>query len=487
MNITDTDLAVRPATELTAALQRRQISCRELLTHYLQRVERLNPAINAVVTLDASAIDRAVAADAALARGESWGPLHGLPITIKDSLETAALRTTAGAPEYATHVPTHDADAVARLRAAGAIIFGKTNLPAYAADSQTFNPIFGTTRNPWNLDRAVGGSSGGAAAAVAAGLTGFDLGSDLGGSIRNPAGYCGVFGLRPSLGIIPTRGHVPGPPGSLAELDMATVGPLTRGAADLGLALDVLAGPDAQRAIAWRLQLPPPRAYSLRAYRIAVWLDDEYCPVDTVVLRVLGEAVCAIAHTGARVSTEARPCNLREAERLTQQLVQAVFSGAYPAEEYERLRIVAENAGHGDDSPPVRHARNVTARLRDHSVQLEARAQMIARCAEFFTDFDVLLCPITPTTAIPHDHQPDVDARRIIVNGKPRPYGDQIPWASLAGLCGLPAVVLPAGIARDGLPVGLQVIGPHLEDRTVIDVAGRIAELTGGFVPPPGY
>ena len=221
---TETDLAFESATALTARLRSREISSCELLRHYRARIERFNPAVNAVVTLDERAFEQAAAADAALARGESWGPLHGLPITIKDSLETAGLRTTAGAPEYAAHVPARDADAVARLRAAGAIVFGKTNLPAYAADCQTFNPIFGTTRNPWNLERAVGGSSGGAAAAVAAGLTGLDLGSDLGGSIRNPAGYCGVYGLRPSYGIIPTRGHVPGPPGSLAELDMVTVG-----------------------------------------------------------------------------------------------------------------------------------------------------------------------------------------------------------------------------------------------------------------------
>jgi amidase len=483
---TEIDLAFRSATALTARLRAREISSRELLTHYLERIDQLNPAVNAIVTLDERALQQAAAADAALARGESWGTLHGLPITIKDSLETAGLRTTAGAPEYAAHIPARDADAVARLRAAGAIIFGKTNLPAYAADCQTFNPIFGTTRNPWHLERAVGGSSGGAAAALAAGLTGLDLGSDLGGSIRNPAGYCGVYGLRPSYGIIPTRGHVPGPPGSLAVLEMVTVGPLTRDAADLGLALDVLAGPDAAHSAAWRLHLPPPRAGALHGYRCAIWLDDEYCPVDAEVLRVLKSVVDVLQQTGAHVA-EARPCSLREAERLAQRLIQAVFSGAYPGEEYERLRILAETAEVEDDSPPVRHARNVTLRSRDLSIALEARAQLTTRCATFFTEYDVLLCPITPTTAIPHDHRPDVDARRIIVNGISRPYGDQIPWASLPGVCGLPAVVLPAGLARNGLPVGLQVIGPFLADRTVIDVAGYIGELVGGFVSPPGY
>ena len=238
----DTDVGTRTATDLTRALRRRELSSRELLQAYRTRTDRLNPAINAVVTWDDRAAETAAAADDAAVRGELWGPLHGLPITIKDSLETAGLRTTGGAPEWAHHVPTRDADAVARLRSAGAIVIGKTNLPAYAADSQTYNPLFGTTNNPWNTERAVGGSSGGSAAAVAAGLTGLDLGSDLGGSIRNPAGYCGVFGLRPSHGIIPTRGHLPGPPGSLAEVDLATVGPLARSAADLGLALDVRPG-----------------------------------------------------------------------------------------------------------------------------------------------------------------------------------------------------------------------------------------------------
>ena len=225
---------------------------------------------------------------------------------------------------------------------------------------------------------------------------------------------------------------------------------------------------------------------ALHGYRCAIWLDDEYCPVDAEVLGVLSNVVDSLEHAGVRVA-EARPCSLREAERLAQRLIQAVFSGAYPAEEYERLRVVAETAAVDDDSPPVRHARNVTVRSRDLSMALEARAQLAARCATFFTEYDVLLCPITPTTAIPHDHQPDVDARRIIVNGISRPYGDQIPWASLPGVCGLPAVVLPAGLARDGLPVGLQVIGPFLTDRTVIDVTGYIGELVGGFVSPPGY
>nr|WP_246324899.1 amidase [Petropleomorpha daqingensis] len=472
------------ATAQLAALARREVGSRELLEHYLDRIARIGGPINAVVTLD---VDRARAraddADRATARGESWGPLHGLPVTVKDCLETAGLRTTAGAAEYADHVPVRDADAVARLRAAGAVLFGKTNVPAYAADCQTYNTVFGTTSNPWDLTRAVGGSSGGSAAALAAGLTALELGSDLGGSIRNPAGYCGVYGLRPSVGLIPTRGHVPGPPGSLAPIDLGTVGPLARSAADLGLALDVLAGPDEAAAVAWRLALPPPRAGSLTGYRVAAWLDDAFCPVDAEVLRVLGAAVDAVRSAGATV-TEARPCALRDAERLAQRLIQSAFGGAYPDAVFDRLVRRAAAADPEDDSAPVRHARNVTARARDVAVAREEQARVKAGCAAFFRDHDVLVCPITPTAAIPHDHTPDVDARRITVNGRPRPYGDQIPWASLPGLCGLPAAVVPAGLTRDGLPVGLQVIGPFLEDRTVLDVAGRIGALIGPLVPP---
>jgi amidase len=480
----DDVLAHAAANELLGALRRREIGSRELLDLYLGRIERFGSQVNAVVTLDAERA-RAVArrADDALARGESWGPLHGLPVTVKDTLETAGLRTTAGAPEFADHVPARDADAVARLRGAGAVLFGKTNTPAYAADCQTYNPVFGTTNNPWDVSRAVGGSSGGAAAALAAGMTGLELGSDLGGSIRNPAGYCGVYGLRPTYGLVPTRGHIPGPPGSLLALDLVTVGPMARSAADLGVALDVLAGPDPAHATAWRLALPPPRAASLDGYRIAVWLDDEYCPVDAAVLRVLGEAVKALARGGATVDDTARPCSLRTAERLAQLLIQSAFSAAYPAEHFDHLLQIAAAAGPDDDSPRVRHAGNVTARMRDVVEARERQARLAAECADFFTHYDVLLCPITPVAAIPHDHAPDVDGRRITVNGQQRPYGDQIPWASLPGVCSLPAAVVPAGLTPEGLPVGLQVIGPFLEDRTVIDVAARIGALVGPLIP----
>jgi amidase len=332
----------------------------------------------------------------------------------------------------------------------------------------------------------VGGSSGGSAAAVAAGLTGLDLGSDLGGSIRNPAGYCGVFGLRPSHGIIPTRGHLPGPPGSLAEVDLATVGPLARSA------------PTSD----WRWTSWPARTRRRRSP------GDSICPLRVPTRCADTGSLPGWTTTSAPSTRRCSGSSARSWTRWPPPGQQSMpppgrarcgrpsvsrsnssrpSSRAHtPEPEYKRLQHVAATADPADDSAPVRHVRNVTARARDLGVAREARARLSARCAAFFIDYDVLLCPITPTTAIPHDHQPDVDARRIIVNGRPRPYGDQIPWASLAGLCGLPAVVLPAGLAR-GLPVGLQIIGPRLEDRTAVDVAARIAMQTGGYVPPPGY
>lgn len=477
------DLSVMSATGLTAALRRREISSRELLDHFLTRVEHHDGALNAVVTLDEeSARKQAAAADEATAHGEAGGPLHGLPMTVKDSIETAGMRTVCGAPELVAHIPERDADAVARLRAAGAVIFGKTNVPTYATDYQTSNPVFGSTNNPWDLARSPGGSAGGAAAALAAGLTGFELGSDLAGSIRAPAHFCGVFGLKPSYGIVPTRGHIPGPPGTLAATDIGVLGPMGRSADDLDLGLDVLAGPDPAAAVAWRLELPAARATSLAGYRIAAWLDDPYCPVDSEVGRVLSTAVEDVRRAGGHVDQHARPVALPAADRLFRQLLGAVISDGYPPPLFAMMLALASTA---EEYAPAQTARAVTQRKRDWNIAHEQRVRMAAQWAEFFRDHDVLVCPVTPTTAIPHDHSPDQATRTIIVNGRPMPYLDQMTWTGLAGAAHLPAAVVPVGHTRDGLPVGLQVIAPHLEDRTAVDVARHIAMLTGGFRPPP--
>jgi amidase len=475
-------------TTLIEALRQRKISSRELLELYLRRVERFNPTINAVVTLDAErAFAEADAADDAIARGESKGPLHGLPMTVKDCLETAGLRTTAGADVFAGHVPTRDAEAVARLRAAGAIVFGKTNLPSFAGDSQTYNDLFGTTNNPWDLGRTPGGSSGGSAAAIAAGLSALELGSDLGGSLRIPAHFCGVYTLKPTYGIVPLRGHIPPPPGTLSEMDTGVIGPLARDAKDLDLCLAVIAGPGADQSIAWRLELPPPRANSLSGYRIGAWLDDPYCSIDGEILAVYARLVDELRRAGAQINEVAQPSQLSEGHDVAQRLIQGAISQWVPDEGYESLLERAATAPAEDDSPPVRFARNITQRARDYYVAAERRLRLKAAWAELYRDYDVFLCPVMPNVAIPHDHNPDVDARSITVNGATRSYGDQFAWLQAIGVVHLPVVVAPVGLTSSGLPVGIQIVAPYLEDRTAIDVAARIADVIGGFRAPPGY
>ena len=484
-----TDLAFESASTLAAAIRSKRIGSRELLALYLQRVERFNPALNAIVTLDAErAFTRADAADAALARGESWGALHGVPITIKDSFETAGLRTTSGAPELATHVPANNATAVQRLVDAGAVVFGKTNLPTFAMDMQSFNPVFGCTNNPWDTTRTPGRSSGGAAAALAAGLTGLELGSDIGGSIRTPAHFCGIYGHKPSFGIVPMQGHIPGPPGLLSETDIGVGGPMARDASDLALALDLLAGPTGERATAWHLKLPAPRHESLRGFRVAAWLDDPACAVDREVLARHQRLVQVLREAGAVVNEQARPAfGFDEARELYLQLLYAATSPGLPREQWLGLAQAADQVPSAADDAKSRFARSATLRHRDWLVAHERREHMRAAWARFFKDHDVLLCPPTPSAAIAHDASEPMAKRVFQVNGSARPYTDQLAWAGLIGMALLPSTVAPAGRTGAGLPVGVQIVGPYLEDRTTIRFAQLLAEAAGGFERPPGY
>jgi amidase len=483
------DIAFRSARQLAAALRAKEIGSRELLEHYLRRIEQFNPQLNAVVTLDSErARVRADAADAALVRGETWGPLHGVPMTIKDSIETAGIRTTAGAEILAQHVPNADAPSVSRLIAAGAVVFGKTNLPTFAMDAQTYNPVFGTTNNPWDPTRAPGGSSGGAAAALAAGLTGLELGSDIGGSIRNPSHYCGVYGHKPTHGIVPLLGHIPGPPGTLSEADIGVIGPMARSADDLALALDIVAGPEADRAVAWRLDLPPPRRSALCEYRVAAWLDDPACAIDRTVLQRYHAVVDALRKAGVTVNEQARPAlSFAEAYRTFLSLLFAATSGGTPRDQFQQLAQAADQLAPDDESYAARFARGTTQRHRDWLRISEMRQHLRVRWAEFFRDYDVLLCPITPTAAIPHDHSEPTNERTIRVNGVTRPYLDQLAWAGVIGMAYLPATMAPVGRTSSGLPVGIQIVGPYLEDRTPIAFARHLAEVIGGFEVPPGY
>jgi len=480
-------LPFRTATELAAALRAKQISSIELLDCYLGRIEELNPGLGAVVTLDADRARREAAeADRRLARAAEAGPLHGLPVTVKDCLETAGLRTTCGAPELAGYVPERDAEAVGRLRGAGAIVMGKTNLPAWASDCQSYNELFGTTNNPWDAARTPGGSSGGAAAAVAAGLSALELGSDLGGSLRIPAAWCGVYTLKPSFGIVPVDGHIPPPPGMPAEVDIGVVGPLARSAADLDLCLAVLAGPDPVEAAAWRLELPAAPARDVGEWRVAVWPEEPGWPVDRPVAQRLRAAVDALAAAGMCVE-EARPVDLDESLDVAQRLIQGGIAGVLPDADYAALAGRAAGLDPADQSPPARFARNIAQSARDASRARQQQYRLRAAWARFFTRYDVLLCPAMRTTAIAHDHNPDVDARMITVNGEQVPYAHQFAWVQAVGAAYLPAVVAPAGIGADGLPVGIQIVGPYLRDRVTIAFAEALAGLIGGFTPPPAY
>ena len=479
------DIALRPAHVLAEAIRRRDISSRELLEDYLARVERLNGPLNAVVTLDPDGARRAAdAADASLARGEAGGPLHGVPMTIKDTYQTAGMRTTCGLAAW-DHVPEHDAEAVRRLRNAGAVIFGKTNTPTLAGDWQTYNPIFGTSSNPWDTNRTTGGSSGGAAAAVATGMTALELGSDIAGSIRVPSNWCGVCGHKPTWGVVPQRGHLPPAPGTLASTDLNVIGPIARDVDDLELALGVLAGAAGLAAVGWRLELPAPRGATLRELRLALWLDDPAYPVDPEVGQVLESATAALRAGGARL-VDARPkLPLPDVVRTYQQLLYPILLSTMAQHSFDNLVALADSLPDEDDRPLARTARFATQRYRHWVFANEKRERLRALMAEFFSDVDALLMPVAVVPAIPHDQSEPFADRVIRSNGGSRPYTDMMGWISLATLTHLPATVVPVGRTGSGLPVGIQIVGPYLEDRTTLAVGRCLEELLGGFVPPP--
>jgi amidase len=454
------------AVQLTKAIRAKQISSRELLELYLDRIDRLDKVVHAVVTLDADrARVAADAADEATAHGIAHGVLHGLPVTIKDALATSGIRSTGGAVELAEHVPSEDAPALARLKQAGAIVFGKTNLSRWSGDVQAYNEIFGTTTNPWDSQRAPGGSSGGAAAAVACGLTSFELGTDIGGSIRIPSHCCGVFGLKPSYGLVPQRGYLDHLDGGLTDADINVLGPIARSADDLDLLLGVLAGPEPERAVAWRVELPPPRGAALGDYRIGLWLDDPACRVSADYAAVLGDMASRLADVGARVEEAHPPVEFIDQFMLFISLISSAVALSRPPD--------------AADTQAGLHA----AWLRNDV----ARARLRAAWATWFEDYDLLLCPVMPTPAIVHQQEGDFVERRLEIDGVDRSYVDLIGWTGLIGVVGLPSAVPPIGGTTAGLPVGVQVVAPFLRDRDAIRAAGLIAEVVGGYQTPPGF
>jgi len=481
------ETAFKSATELAAMIREQEITSQALVEHYLERINRYNPKINAVVTLDAEgARTRAKAADDALAEGRLLGPLHGVPVTIKDGFETAGMRTTSGADSFKDHIPKDNAAAVQRYVDAGAIILGKTNVPPFCADAQSFNDLFGTTNNPWDLSRTPGGSSGGAVAAMAAGLTALELGSDIAGSIRVPAVWSGVYGHRPSYGIVPFRGHIPPPPGILSQSDLAVAGPIARSAADLALALDILAGPSQLEEKAWRLNLPKPRATSLKDFRIAAWLDSASVPMDSAVNECLVSTVAALRSAGATVDEQARPAiDFEQSNRTYFQLLNPILATGLSFETFEMLKQLAKS----DQKQTLmgEFAKDATQMHRQWLSANAKRHKQRQAWHDFFQNYDVLICPAVSVPAIAHNSKGSTYERHVIVNGKREPYDILLRWAGFVTHVYLPATSAPIGKTRSGLPMGIQIVGPYLEDYTTIAFADELSKLLGGFEPPPDF
>jgi amidase len=480
------DLHFKSALEIARLIRERKFAALEVLEHFLARVAKHNPKLNAVVWLDADrARERAKAADASLAKGEIWGPLHGVPMTIKESFNVARSPTTWGDPKLRDNITATSALAVQRLEKVGVVLFGKTNVPLLLADNQSYNAIYGTTNNPWDFSRTPGGSSGGSAAALAAGLTGLEAGSDIGGSIRNPAHFCGVFGLKPTWGVASPRGQAL--PGSHAYSDISVIGPLARGASDLQIALDAMSGPDEIDGVAWKLDLPSCGAASLSDFRVAVKLHDRHFDVETEYVDKLQELVDALAKRGAKVK-EAEP-NLDTAQlhEMYILLLRAATSARTPSEDIERWSKAAQALG-ADNEPYLDLMVQGNTLLHRDWLRLNNERHGLRRVfAAFFEDYDILLCPVGVSAAMLHDQTGERWQRRITVNGKAVPTTNHLFWAGYSSMVYLPSTVGPAGLIGSRLPVGYQAIAASGRDRTAIAFSRLIEKEILGFHPPPGF
>ncbi|MGI9294972.1 MAG: amidase [Pseudomonadales bacterium] len=476
-----TERAYTSATELVAQLRRKEIGSLELCDYFIDRIERLDGDINALVVRDFDrARDAAQAADNAPAN--TRGPLHGLPMSIKESYNIAGLPTPWGIPDFKDILATEDAEMVKRYKAAGALFLGKTNVPLHLGDFQSYNNVYGTTNNPWDLARTPGGSSGGSAAALAAGLTGLESGSDIGGSIRNPAHFCGVYGHKPTWGVVPPQGHAL--PRALASPDIAVCGPLARSAEDLALAMDIIAGPEPLNRAGWQLNLPRPQKTRLSEFRVAIWTTDSMCPVDTEIenrVNALGEL---LEEQGASVSWQARPeIDLQRSHITYLRLLHSIMGPAAGEEAFIAAKASAAEMSDDDKSD---HAVMMRAMVMEHRDWLRAnnyREKLRYAWQAFFNDWDILLCPQMATTAFTHDHS-KMSARTITVNGEPQDYFKQVFWSGLVTAPYLPSTVFPSGLSGEGLPIGIQAVGAECNDYLTIEFSRLLGKEIGGFQPP---
>lgn len=478
----------RSAGDLVAALRERRVSALELADRAIARIEAQDSTINAIVARDFERARAAArAADAALARGER-GALLGVPVTVKESFNIAGLPTSWGDPHFRRFMPKEDALAVSRLKNSGAVILGKTNVSQWLSDWQTYNSVYGTTNNPFDLCLTPGGSSGGSAAALAAGFGALSLGSDVGGSMREPAHYCGIYAHKPTQGLVPHRGHErPGTAPLPVERDLAAVGPMARSAADLALALDAIAEPDELTGgVGYRLALPAPRHERLSDFRALIIDVHPLGPTAHVVREALARLAERLAKAGVAVSDKrALAPDLAQATRLHARLLSAYWGAGLPFADYQKLFREAAAFSSRDRSLRAERARGAVLSFREWRGVEAERARLRQNWRDFFRDFDVVLCPAAPTPAFPHDHSTPMEARRVRIDGKLYSYLDvHTIWAAPATIAGLPATVAPIGQDGSGLPIGVQIIGPFLEDRATIGFAALIEGAFGGFTPP---
>ena len=486
------------ATDLAKKIKSKEVSSKELTQMYIDRIEKLDGDINSVVIrMFERAIQDAEKADIALSKGEDLGPLHGIPMTIKESYAIEDQKTTWGNEAFKENTAKSDGLAVRRFREAGAHFMGKTNVPLDLADFQSFNSIYGTTNNPWNLERIPGGSSGGSAAALAAGFTGLEAGSDIGGSIRNPAHFCGVYGHKPTHGIIPQTGHEL--ISNVPDSDLSVCGPLARSAEDLKCALEIMAGPAEREATGWKLQLPEPSFKSLKELKVAVWATDEIAPVSNEIEERTTQVGETLAKLGANVSFDARPnFDPTFAHANYQLLLQSVMAAGMGDEERAKIQKMVEELDESEmtsdaavlgDKTALFEAASARGAVLSHANWLKAnyqREKLKIAWKEFFEEWDILLCPQMAVTAFEHD-QRKFSERTLMVNNQEQPYFQQIFWSGIIVNSYLPSTVFPTGPSSDGLPIGVQAVSGAFQDYKTIEFSRLIAEEIGGYTAPPNY
>jgi amidase len=488
--VTTSQWSFKTAVELSAALAAKKVSAVELTQDTISRIERHDAKINAICVRDFErGLDSARAADAARARGET-SPLLGIPMTVKESFNVAGLPTTWGFPAQKDFIPPEDALAISRVKAAGAVLLGKTNVPLGLGDWQSCNDIYGTTNNPYNLGRTPGGSSGGSSAALAAGYGALSLGSDLGGSLRVPAFHCGIYAHKPTFALAPSRGQLPPPfPPLPSDFDLAVIGPMARSAADLTLLLDVIAGPDPlESGTAYTLALPPARHDALKDFRVLLIDSHPLLPIDAAVRAAIDTLATNLGKAGVTVKRESPLLpDFAVSSRLYMRILMSLLAASFAPDDYAGAKAAAENLPPEDTSLAAERLRGVALSHRDWVIADRRRAVLKAQWRALFGKFDAVICPVSPTPAYPHDHSPEQEKRHINIDGKDFAYADQLAWPGIATLPGLPATAIPIGLAPDGLPVGVQIVGPMLEDRTPLKLAELIEREFGGFIPPPQF